>query len=82
MENAGGYVTNDNATYSVKLPRPIDWAQGGNGSTTLSKTYTVSAKLELDSEENTCGFTSTENTKDSVITLKDETEECDPEVTR
>ena len=82
VENAGGYVTNDNATYSVKLPRPIDWAQGGNGSTTLSKTYTVTAKLELDSEENTCGFTSTENTKDSVITLKDETEECDPEVTR
>ena len=82
VENAGGYVTNDNATYSVKLPRPIDWAQGGNGSTTLSKTYTVTAKLELDSEENTCGFTSTENTKDSVITLKDETEECNPEVTR
>ena len=82
VENAGGYVSNDNATYSVKLPRPADWAIGGNGSTTLSKTYTVTAKLELDSEENTCGFTSTENTKDSVITLKDETEECDSEVTR
>ena len=81
VEAVGGYVKNENTTYTVKLPRPADWTIGGNGSTS-SATYNVTAKIEIDSEENTCGFESDENTKTSIITLKDEVEECDPPVTR
>ena len=81
VEAVGGYVKNENTTYTVKLPRPAGWEIGGNGSTS-SATYNVKAKIEIDSEENTCGFESDENTKTSIITLKDEVEECDPVVTR
>ena len=81
VEAVGGYVKNENTTYTVKLPRPAGWEIGGNGSTS-SATYNVKAKIEIDSEENTCGFESDENTKTSIITLKDEVEDCDPVVTR
>ena len=82
VENAGGYVTNDNATYSVKLPRPSDWEIGGNGDNTLAKYYEIEASIELDDEGNTCGVTATMETKTATITLKDEIEACDPIVTR
>ena len=82
---AGGEVKENNNTYSIKLPRPESgWPIGGNGDSSLSIDYEISASIEIEDEGNTCGVSSPsgENTKTATITLKDEIEECDPEVTR
>ena len=81
---AGGEVTENNNTYSIKLPRPNGWTVGGNGDNTLSIPYQISASIEVDDEGNACGTTSPggEDTKTATITLKDELEDCDPPVVR
>ena len=81
---AGGEVTANNNTYSIKLPRPDGWEIGGNGDNTLSIPYQISATIEIDDEGNTCGTTSPggEETKTATITLKDELEDCDEPVVR
>jgi hypothetical protein len=81
---AGGEVTVNNNTYSIKLPRPDGWAIGGNGDDELSIPYEISASIEIEDEGNTCGVSSPggEDTKTATIVLKDEIENCTPEVTK
>ena len=81
---AGGEVTVNNNTYSIKLPRPGGWAIGGNGDDKLSLPYEISASIEIEDEGNTCGVSSPggEDTKTATIVLKDEIENCTPEVTK
>jgi hypothetical protein len=81
---AGGEVTVNNNTYSIKLPRPDGWAIGGNGNDELSLPYEISASIEIEDEGNTCGVSSPggEDTKTATIVLKDEIENCTPEVTK
>ena len=81
---AGGEVTVNNNTYSIKLPRPDGWAIGGNGDDELSLPYEISASIEIEDEGNTCGVSSPggEDTKTATIVLKDEIENCTTPVTK
>ncbi|MED9995571.1 MAG: CotH kinase family protein [Paludibacteraceae bacterium] len=79
LEADNAVIKENGDAYGIKIPRPNDWATGGNG-TAKSKVYNVTATIEV-SGDNACG-TAIANTAQSTITLSDVTENCDPEIVK
>ena len=77
LTNVGTEVKENGDSYTFKVPRPNGWGTAGNG-TAQSVQYTISATIDAEGE-NACG-TQISNTATSVVTLKDVTENCSPEV--
>jgi hypothetical protein len=77
LTNVGTEVKENGDSYTFKVPRPGEWGTAGNG-TAKSVQYTISATIDAEGE-NACG-TQISNTATSVVTLKDVTENCSPEV--
>ncbi len=77
LTNVGTEVKENGDSYTFKVPRPGAWETAGNG-TAKSVQYTISATIDAEGE-NACG-TQISNTATSVVTLKDVTENCSPEV--
>ena len=73
-------VKKSNDTYAIKIPRPSAWGVGGNGDPDTQTQYQVSATIEV-SGESECG-TIQNGTATSTITLKDVTEDCNPEIVK
>ena len=70
-------ISRSGDTYTYKIPRPSTWGKGGNGSESTQATYPVTATMSV-SVDDGCGNLSSSDTKN--ITLKDVTENCNPEI--
>ena len=70
-------ISKSGDTYTYKIPRPSTWGKGGNGSASTQETYPVTATMSV-SVDDGCGNLSSSDTKN--ITLKDVTENCNPEI--
>ena len=70
-------ISRSGDTYTYKIPRPSTWGKGGNGSADTQETYPVTATMSV-SVDDGCGNLSSSDTKN--ITLKDVTENCNPEI--
>ena len=70
-------ISKSGDTYTYKIPRPSTWGKGGNGDASTQATYPVTATMSVSIDDG-CGNLSSSDTKN--ITLKDVTENCNPEI--